>query len=81
MKKNDGQPSLRANIANKLAEAGMSQLQAEQEASRRLLQLREKKPGTYEEHAGDTVIVVTSKKVKDETIGGTQYADKVTVIS
>ena len=61
MRKNDGQPSLRASIASGLRARGMPAEQAEAEASRRMLEIRQLQPGqSYWIAAGDEMIHVTT---------------------
>ena len=59
MRKNDGQPALRAKIASGLRARGMPAQQAEAEATSRLLELRQLQPGRYWVAAGDEMIHVS----------------------
>lgn len=63
LKRNDGQPSLRAKLAAGFSEQSMLAQQAEAEATLRLLELRQLEAGRVVDiHAGDTVYRVEIKE-------------------
>jgi len=62
MNKNDGQPALRASLASEWQASGLSQQESERRATQALLALRQAGEGKHELEAGNTVIIVTSKK-------------------
>jgi len=57
----DGQSKVRTKIVNALIEFGLSQQDAEKEATEKLLALRNYVPGTYYVDAGYTIIEVKTK--------------------
>lgn len=61
MNKNDGQIKLRNDIASELEASGVPAGQASQQATSKLLELREAGPGEHEVHVGNTVIKVKVK--------------------